>query len=64
MLMYNKCILCCLLESGDLGGGEAGVHSERGEDQSWLETLDRGRQSLSGGLIISVIVIRLEPGLT
>lgn len=47
--------MCCVVVSGDLGGRQAGVHSERREGQPWLEALDRGRQTLPGGLTASVI---------
>lgn len=39
----------CLVVSGDLGGGQAGVHSERREGQPWLETLAGRRQTSPGG---------------
>lgn len=41
---------CLLVESGDLGGRQAGVHSERREGQPWLETLGGRRQTVPGGL--------------
>lgn len=41
-----------------MGGGQAGVHSEGREGQPWLEALDRRRQTVPGGLIVSVMIIR------
>ena len=49
---------CCLAVSGDLGGGQAGVQTERREGQPWLETLGRRRQTIPGGLMESVMIIR------
>lgn len=57
-LFFNECTLCWFAESGDLGGGQTGVHSERREGQPWLETLDRRRQTLPGGFTVSVMIIR------
>lgn len=44
--------------SGDLGGGQAGVQTERREGQPWLETLGGRGQTLPGGLTESVGIIR------
>lgn len=46
-----------LVVSGDLGGEQAGVHSERREGQPRLETLDRRRHTLSGGLTVFVVIV-------
>lgn len=50
--------ICCLAVSGDLGGGQAGVQTERREGQPWLETLGGRGQTLPGGLTESVMIIR------
>lgn len=57
--LFNECTKCCVVESGDLGGRQAGVHSERRESQPWLETLDQRRQTLPGGLAVFVMIIRV-----
>lgn len=52
--LINALHVCCPLESGEMGGGRSGVHSEGRESQPRLETLDRRRQTLFGGLIDSM----------
>lgn len=47
-LGFDKFTLCSLVESGDMGRRQAGVHSERREGQPRLETLDQWRQTLLG----------------